>query len=140
MNNISDWGWLLIILLVILIVAWRLIANRSREEFHVEHHAEPETRMGSEVSMQVAEAPAQVDDLAIIEGIGPKITSLLQTNGITTFAKLAETDVAQLQTILREANLRIADPTTWPEQARLAASGNWDELNALQGRLKAGRQ
>jgi large subunit ribosomal protein L17 len=140
MNIISDWGWLLIILLVILVVAWRLIANRSREEFHVDHPAEHETRMVSEASIQAPAAPAQVDDLAIIEGIGPKISSLLQSAGISTFAQLAETDLSQLQEILRNANLRIADPTTWPEQARLAAGGNWDDLNALQGRLRAGRQ
>jgi len=137
MDNISDWGWLLIILLIILIVAWRLIANRSKEEFHVDHPAEPETRMAS---VDAPAAPAQVDDLAIIEGIGPKISSLFQSHGIMTFTQLAEADVARLQGILRDASLQIADPTTWPEQARLAANGDWDGLIALQAQLKGGRQ
>ena len=137
MDNISDWGWFLIILLIILIVAWRLIANRSKEEFHVDHPAEPETRMAS---VDAPAAPAQVDDLAIIEGIGPKISSLFQSHGIMTFTQLAEADVARLQGILRDASLQIADPTTWPEQARLAANGDWDGLIALQAQLKGGRQ
>jgi len=80
------------------------------------------------------------DDLAIVEGIGPKIASLFQAAGITTFAQLAATDVARLRHILRAADIRIADPTTWPEQARLAAAGEWDKLKALQEQLKGGRR
>jgi large subunit ribosomal protein L21 len=29
-------------------------------------------------------------------------------------------------------------PDTWPQQARLAAEGKWDELEALQGTLSGG--
>jgi hypothetical protein len=31
------------------------------------------------------------------------------------------------------------DPTTWPEQAKMAADGNWDELKTLQDNLKGGK-
>jgi predicted flap endonuclease-1-like 5' DNA nuclease len=65
---------------------------------------------------RAAEVPAP-DDLQRIEGIGPKISGLLQAAGIT-----------------------IADPATWPEQARLAAAGRWDELEILQEELKGGRR
>ena len=34
---------------------------------------------------------------------------------------------------------RIANPSSWPEQARLAAEEKWDELQALQDGLTAGR-
>lgn len=80
------------------------------------------------------------DDLQVIEGIGPKIAAILQSHGITTFAQLAATDLGQLRDIMLAANLRIADPTTWPQQAALAAAGKWEELRALQDSLKGGRR
>jgi predicted flap endonuclease-1-like 5' DNA nuclease len=85
--------------------------------------------------------PAKPEDLVIIEGIGPKIAGLLQKAGINTFARLATTDVSQIRQILQEAGLaNIADPATWPEQAQLAADGNWEALKSLQENLKAGRR
>jgi predicted flap endonuclease-1-like 5' DNA nuclease len=83
--------------------------------------------------------PSAPDDLAVIEGIGPKIAALLQDAGITTFTELAETEPARLESLLRDADLRLADPSSWPEQARLAAAGDWDALQSLQDRLKGGR-
>jgi len=83
---------------------------------------------------------AASDDLKVIEGIGPKIASVLQSAGINTFAQLAATDPARLETILRDASLHLADPATWPEQARLAAAGDWIAFDALTARLKGGRQ
>ncbi len=86
------------------------------------------------------ETPAG-DDLEIVEGIGPKINSILQAAGIRTFAQLAATEVTQLEEILREAGIRrITNPATWPEQARLAAAGDWNALETLQKELKAGRR
>lgn len=84
--------------------------------------------------------PSPADDLKRIEGIGPKISTLLRTAGVTTFAQLATTDVSRLDEILREAGITIADPTTWPEQASLAAGGEWDALETLQAELKGGRR
>jgi predicted flap endonuclease-1-like 5' DNA nuclease len=81
------------------------------------------------------------DDLKRIEGIGPKISGVLQSSGINTFALLAKADVSRLKNILEEAGVgALADPTTWPEQAGLAAAGKWDELNTLQDELKGGRR
>jgi NADH-quinone oxidoreductase subunit I len=89
---------------------------------------------------EVLATPPTPDDLTIIEGIGPKIASLLQGVEITTFARLAETDVNRLQQILKEAELQhLANPASWPEQAKLAAAGQWDELKTLQGNLRGGR-
>jgi predicted flap endonuclease-1-like 5' DNA nuclease len=90
-----------------------------------------------------AAAPVAVepDDLRVIEGIGPKIADILNSSGILTFAQLADTPVSTLQGILRDAGsrFRIANPTSWPQQARLAAEEKWDELKELQDRLTAGR-
>jgi predicted flap endonuclease-1-like 5' DNA nuclease len=81
------------------------------------------------------------DDLKRIEGIGPAITQLLYQSGIHTFHQLSNTPEARLREILAEAGLsRLSNPETWPEQARLAASGKWDELQQLQDSLTAGRR
>lgn len=85
-------------------------------------------------------APAPADDLTRIEGIGPKIASILQAAGITTFTQLAEAEVSRLKQILQEAGLRLADPGTWPEQAKLAAAGDWDAFKAFKDQLKGGRR
>ncbi len=89
---------------------------------------------------EVAEKSAP-DDLRRVEGIGPKIAQLLGEAGIETFARLADTEVARLQEILAAAGsrFRLADPSTWPQQARLAAAGEWDKLASFQENLKGGR-
>lgn len=90
----------------------------------------------------VVEESSNADDLSKVEGIGPKISELLQNAGITTFAQLAETEVEKLNEILAEAGGRYKshDPSTWPQQAKLAADGKWDELKALQDELDGGRE
>jgi large subunit ribosomal protein L17 len=84
--------------------------------------------------------PVAADDLTQIEGIGPKTSGVLQNAGISSFDQLAAANTSSLKQILQAAGLRLGDPTTWPEQARLAASGDWDALETLQGQLKGGRQ
>jgi predicted flap endonuclease-1-like 5' DNA nuclease len=81
------------------------------------------------------------DDLKAVEGIGPKIESLLHDAGIKTWRALADTPVSRIQDILTAAGPRfaLADPGTWPKQSELAADGKWDELNALQDALNAGK-
>ncbi|NJN98127.1 MAG: DUF4332 domain-containing protein, partial [Anaerolineales bacterium] len=95
----------------------------------------------AETFVPATAAPGQPDDLKVIEGIGPKIAGLLNAAGITTFAQLAETEVSRLDQLLVDANLRrLADPGTWPEQAKLAAAGDWDAFKKLTDELKGGRR
>jgi len=90
---------------------------------------------------EVAKAPAQPDNLELIEGIGPKIAAVLQAAGIVTFADLAAADTSRLSEVLeQEPNLRLADPGTWSEQAALAAAGDWDAFKTLTEQLKGGRR
>jgi predicted flap endonuclease-1-like 5' DNA nuclease len=82
------------------------------------------------------------DDLKKIEGIGPKIASILTENGVVTFADLAITEVDKIKEILMAAGSRykMHDPTTWPEQAKLAAAGDWNALEKLQASLDGGKK
>ncbi len=98
------------------------------------------------VEAPVAEVKAESteikpDDLKKIEGIGPKIQEIFNAAGITTFAELAMSTADQLKDILTEAGPRYNshNPSTWPQQAALAAAGKWDELQVLQDELNGGR-
>jgi predicted flap endonuclease-1-like 5' DNA nuclease len=99
------------------------------------------TEIGPEPPTAAAEQP-QVEDLEVVEGIGPKIAAALRDSGVYTFAQLASLDPERLRQILRDRDpnlLRLADPATWPQQARLAAAGDWEALTRLQQELRGGR-
>jgi predicted flap endonuclease-1-like 5' DNA nuclease len=90
-----------------------------------------------------AAPPVEPDDLKRIEGIGPKIAGVLRQAGINSFTQLADADLDRLRQVLEAADPRLgrlADPGTWPEQARFAAKGDWQALAALQSQLKGGRR
>jgi predicted flap endonuclease-1-like 5' DNA nuclease len=80
------------------------------------------------------------NDLTIVEGIGPKINELFNNAGIKTFAQLAAATVPQMRKILDDggSRFRIANPSTWAQQAALAADNKWAELKKLQDKLSAG--
>jgi predicted flap endonuclease-1-like 5' DNA nuclease len=137
-----------VVVAVIVLLFWWWWRSRSSEE-QVSAAApvvkeEPVAKAAPEepVSFAISEEETpEPDDLARIEGIGPKISALLQENGILTFAQLAATDEERLSRILMDAGLRrLADPATWSEQAGLAAAGKWDELEKLQEELQGGRR
>lgn len=146
--GIPWWGWVLLLgLLIIVGIIWVLRGEgraAGRAEVAAKPEAAPAGTRTEPVSLAVEEAPAPPlvpDDLKRIEGIGPKISSILQAAGIATFAQLAQADVGRLRDILSQAGItQISDPTTWPEQARLAAAGDWAGLEALQAKLKGGRR
>jgi predicted flap endonuclease-1-like 5' DNA nuclease len=83
------------------------------------------------VAEPVAELPLVLtpadkpDNLQRIEGIGPKISTVLVTAGIRTYEQLAASDNATLTGVLRQGGLRLA-PTlpTWGTQAALLAKGD----------------
>ncbi len=82
------------------------------------------------------------DDLKIVEGIGPKIESLLKEAGISDWVALSKADPVKIKEILAAAGSRYTmhDPTTWPKQVALAVAGKWDELQAYQDRLDGGKE
>ncbi|MCB6099557.1 50S ribosomal protein L21 [Flavobacterium psychrophilum] len=93
------------------------------------------------VEAKAPKAAKKGDDLKIIEGIGPKAAEVLVAAGIDTFAKLAKTKSEKINEILdgAEAKVQHLDPTTWPQQAQLAADGKMDELKKLQDELNGGK-
>ncbi|MCP9764716.1 DivIVA domain-containing protein [Lacihabitans soyangensis] len=80
-------------------------------------------------------------NLEIIEGIGPKIKEVLNNARILTFRDLATTPLYRIKDILDAAGSQFAahDPSTWVEQAMLAESGQWTQLEELKEYLVAGR-
>ena len=144
------WGWLIIIL-VIFLLFWLVFRSRPVEETPPPaHEAEAPTRAAeAPVLEQPAAEAAPVkavsaalppDDLTIIEGIGPKINSILQAAGVNTFAQLAALEPQQIMAILTAGGIRLADATTWPEQAAMAARGEMERLHLFQKTLKGGRK
>jgi len=155
-------GWIILILFIIVVlIVWIALTRNSKDspvDMQVGEHtpveaATPaihETPLRSQevdLGKTATETPAAVlptavkpDDLTIVEGIGPKVSSVLNNAGIMTLVQLAEAAPEQLKEILGKSRLQFMDPGTWGEQARLAAEGKMAELETLQQRLKAGRK
>lgn len=100
--------------------------------------AEVEPALAEEVA-PAAEAVAAPDDLTLIEGIGPKSAAALIENGIMTFAQVAAMTAGQLEQAVKGRGVRLVGSTaTWPQQAALAAAGDFEALAELQAKLKGG--
>ena len=82
-------------------------------------------------------APSKPDDLTVLDGIGPKISGVLQSAGVTTYSQIAVMDTPQIEKILDEAQIRLARFDTWPEQAKFAAAGDWDGFKTFLKAYKA---
>jgi len=151
--------WIILILIVLILCFVLAFWLESRKKSAAKAAAKPEVKAESKPEpkpaprpelkqemeqksgtiLRPASEPQKPDDLTILEGVGPKIQKMLNAAGIFTFAQLAGTSVEKLKKVMEDANLRIADPTSWPEQARLAAAGDMAALKAYQDTLKGGR-
>jgi chromosome segregation ATPase len=99
--------------------------------------------LNKEVSNLKTQKLAMQDKFSYLTGIGKKVSSILRLAGIESFSQLAATDVNRIREILEKENpslLNITDPTTWPEQARLAAIGDWTILSALEESIKLSKR
>jgi len=163
----SEWWWLFIVGLVLLVAFlfwWREASKNDLEEViafekrHPQGLAMPSgfVPVGvAETAVSTPAAPAHAhaadaveetavispDDLQRIEGIGPKIAELLNKSGISTYAQLAAATPADIKVILEQAgpSYQLADPTSWPQQAKLAALADWTALETMQDDLRGGR-
>ncbi len=102
--------------------------------------ADPRPELDPAEAASVIGKQVTLDDLTVVEGIGPKIAELCSGIGVTTWEQLADTDVAALQSMLDDAGsrFRVHDPADWPRQAELLASGNWEEFVRFTGHLGGG--
>lgn len=128
-------SWLLWVVLglflVIVLIGWWVSRSRgSQPAIQREEHAERE--------MPAAEAKS-ADDLTLLEGIGPKVATVLNEIGIMSFADLARAEMPWVQQTLNAAGLQYMNPEGWIEQAKLAATGDTEGLKKLQDELKGGR-
>lgn len=124
--------WLLWILLgffaLTVIVGWVAASRKPKQA-------------AMEVEAVHSSSPKKVaDDLVKIEGIGPKVVKILARAGIETFEDLAEARSADVQKVLNKAGMQMMNPEGWIDQAKLAAKGDWDGFEKLQGKLKGGRR
>ncbi|WP_051062912.1 hypothetical protein [Ilumatobacter nonamiensis] len=78
-----------------------------------------------------------LDDLTVIEGIGPKIAELCSGIGVSTWAQLARSDESALREMLDAAGsgYKLRDPSSWPHQAGMLASGRWDDFREFSAGL-----
>ncbi len=90
-----------------------------------------------------AEAPAGVDQLTRIEGLGPKSAAALNQAGITTFAQIAALTGDQLYEIVHDqggVKVVAGQTQTWPKQAQFLVAGDLDGFKAYTDRLVGGRE
>jgi predicted flap endonuclease-1-like 5' DNA nuclease len=140
------WQWIVLIVVVLVVlfaIWWWWTRMRSTPAAPMAPRMEPRMAVAPPTERREAlpapEVP-EVNDLAEIEGIGPRIHDILNEAGIKTFAQLADTPVERIREILVAAEFKApANPATWPAQARLAADSKWQELKELQASLKGGR-
>jgi len=73
-------------------------------------------------------------NLQVIEGIGPRLESLLQENGIIRWSDLANKSTGELRALLDKHGNRyeVVNPDAWPKQAQMASKRDFDRLINFQ--------
>lgn len=130
-SGIPWWGWLIIILCLLVVLYINFFLARDKE---------PAVEMPEKMAEPIAIEVDNMDDLTLIEGIGPKIQSVLRDAGVDTYAKVADLLPEEIMGILQAGGIRLAITETWPKQAKLAAEGKMAELEELQDKLTGGRK
>lgn len=79
-------------------------------------------------------AMASEDNLTKIEGINKNFLQILNADGIYSFKDLGKCTMKRLLLIIDNAGMteKATYHTTWAKQAKLAAAGKWEELDALK--------
>ena len=122
----------------------RRASTAQAEAPAVTHHAAAATSSVTTIDFRRAAAHGfSVRDehhLQLIEGIGPKIESLLNQGGVRSFSELAATGVDPLRQMLTAGGpcFKFARPDSWVAQAQLPAAGDWAQLRKLQDQLVGG--
>ncbi len=146
--DLTDATWeIIIMLLVAFILGWLLhhfMHCRTKEQADTSGQQFTATTVTPDTTITpMASFPdlSQIDDLKVVEGIGPKIESLLHAAGITSMRGLAIAETDTIKKVLDDAGprFRMHNPKTWSTQAELIADEKWDELKEYQDFLNGGR-
>lgn len=97
-----------------------------------------ESKFEKMVAKRLGFSSANPNDLKVVDGIGPKIEKMMKDAGITDWQSLATAEPERLTDLLSAAGnrYRLANASTWPAQAALAAAGDWRGLKAYQQELR----
>jgi len=151
----SIWVGLLIAFLLGLLLGWWLWYGFKRSFLDIEEEKDMWERKYNELSSSKKSVKKKVtakatsvalpkgvklNDLTVVEGIGPKISQILKDGGVRTWQELADSPVEFIQKLLNEAGNRykLANPGSWPKQAKMAANGEWEKLQAWQDKHDRG--
>ncbi len=118
------------------------LANNNTENTSQKIVSSPKTKLKTKTKSKT-KTKVKTDNLTKIEGIGPKIASILTENGYETYKKLSKANPDKISKLLTEKGGKrysMHNPETWPQQAKLASEDKWEELKKLQDELKGGRK
>ena len=108
--------------------------EKARGDLDVQHG-----EIQSLKSTLVASKDRVVDDLEVIEGIGPAMAKALNADGIRTYEALAGSDQARLNAAVQKAGHKFAPSIpTWAKQARYLVDGDQEGFKAYTDYLIAG--
>jgi len=81
-----------------------------------------------------------IDDLKIVEGIGPQIENLLKAGHIKNWEDLAEAPLERIEKLLEDGGERfkLARPSSWSSQVQYALQQDWIKLKKYQEELMNG--
>lgn len=144
-----------IILIAIALVLWWIALQPSKEfddlqtpyyTGHDHHHdeahaAEDHHEIAAHADEESHAKPAESadgDDLAIIEGIGPKAKAALYAVGIRTFQQVAQSDEATLNQAVGSPDLKLLKTHTWKKQAEYIVNKDAEGFENYKKSLKSG--
>jgi predicted flap endonuclease-1-like 5' DNA nuclease/uncharacterized membrane protein len=97
--------------------------------------ATPEKTAAVAATAAPAKADEPVDDLTQLHGIGPRIESILNDGGITSYNQLQHANTGELRQIIATGGaLPPSSLESWPTQATYAARADWEGLAAYNRR------
>lgn len=95
------------------------------------------TKIEKLVAKKLGFGNLEMNDLKIIEGIGPKIESLLKIGHINSWEDLTDAPLERLEKILEDGGdrFKLARPSIWPIQAQYALQHDWVKLREYQEKI-----
>lgn len=155
---VQNWWLLVAALLLGIVVAWWIFAinDRKRVETKLARDVLDEGAAPAERNKALIDAPPaalkvepvaapasqpaahdQGDDLTRLKGVGPKLSGLLRSLGVSTFAQVAswtDEDIDRIDAQLGNFSGRIRRDN-WPEQARFLANDDTQGFEDKFGKL-----